>query len=62
MAQVRVTGLAEALAELRSIDPKLRRQAAKDIRLAAKPARDAIARALPSAPPLSGMRHGGRTG
>jgi hypothetical protein len=62
MAPVRVTGLAEALAELRSIDPKLRRQAAKDIRLAAKPARDAIAKALPSAAPLSGMRHGGRTG
>jgi hypothetical protein len=62
MAQVRVTGLAEALAELRSIDPKLRRQAAKEIRQAAKPARDAIAKALPSAAPLSGMRHGGRTG
>lgn len=61
-APVRVTGLAEALQALRAVDPKLRTAAAKQIRAAGKPARDAIAKSLPSSAPMSGMRHGGRTG
>jgi hypothetical protein len=62
MAQVRVTGLAEALAELRAIDPKLRRAAAKDLRAACEPVRVAVARAFPAAAPMSGWEHQGRTG
>jgi hypothetical protein len=62
MAQVRVTGLAEALAELRAVDPKLRRAAAKDLRSACEPVRSAVARAFPAGAPMSGWEHQGRTG
>jgi hypothetical protein len=62
VAEVRVTGLAEALAELRAIDPKLRRAAAKELRAACEPVRSAVARAFPAGVPMSGWDHDGRTG
>jgi hypothetical protein len=57
-----VTGVREALAELRRLDETLYKQALKDIRTSAKPLADAISGGLPVGPPLSGFNHSGRTG
>jgi hypothetical protein len=47
---------------LRAIEPRLQRQAVKDIKLAAEPLRASVAGSLPQSAPLSGMDHAGRTG
>lgn len=53
--RIEVRGLKEALRTINEIDPKLRRQITKDMRRIAEPALDAIRRAIPSDPPLSGF-------
>lgn len=60
-ASFKVVGVAEALAELRGIDPALKREAVKGLKKAAEPVRSAVAAAMPGSAPLSGMRHKGRT-
>lgn len=52
-----VAGLKEALAELNTIDKKLRRQVTKDFKQIMEPViQDAYSR-LPTSPPLSGMKY-----
>lgn len=55
-----VYGVRESLATLRNIDPALRRESVKSIKAAAKPLQAAVQNRL--GPPLSGMKHKGRTG
>lgn len=57
----KVMGVGEALRELRAIDPQLKRDAVKSLKTAAEPVRSAVAGAMPSSAPLSGMIHKGRT-
>jgi hypothetical protein len=55
-----VYGVRESLKTLRDIDPALRRESVKAIREAAKPLQQAVQNRL--GPPMSGMKHKGRTG
>lgn len=57
-----VYGVQDAMRTLRAISPAIQRQSVKDIKAAAEPLRAAVAGALPSAAPLSGFDHSGRTG
>jgi len=50
-----VYGVRESLAELRRVDPELRRALQRDLRGAAQPMRAAIVAGIPAAPPLSGL-------
>tara|TARA_R110000868_G_scaffold139558_2_gene354522 strand:+ start:1186 stop:1716 length:531 start_codon:yes stop_codon:yes gene_type:complete len=59
---VEMNGLAETLRDLGKIQPAMKRQVMKDIRGVVKPVVDIINARIPSAPPLSGMDHNGRTG
>lgn len=56
--RVAIYGIKETLAELKTIDPKIQREALKSMRVAAAPVAAAVAAALPSSPPLSGMARG----
>jgi hypothetical protein len=57
-----VYGVEEALKVLKEIDPALRREAIKRVKVAAEPMRSGIAAAIPSEAPLSGMDYKGRLG
>ena len=59
---IQVKGVGETLRELGKINPNLKRELNKDIRAILKPLLAEITQAIPSAPPLSGMAHNGRTG
>ena len=59
---IQVKGVAETLRELGKINPSLKRELNKDIRNILKPLLSEINQSIPSAPPLSGMAHNGRTG
>ena len=59
---IQVKGVAETLRELGKINPSLKKELNKDIRNILKPLLSEITQAIPSAPPLSGMAHNGRTG
>lgn len=59
---IEAEGVREAMRTLGKLEPALKRQAVKDIKLAAEPLRGAVASALPATAPLSGMDHRGRTG
>ena len=48
--------------ELGKINPALKKELNKDIRAILKPMLNEINQSIPSAPPLSGMAHNGRTG
>lgn len=61
-SRTQVYGVQEAVKALKEIEPKLYRQALKDIKGAAEPLRAATQSAMPGGPPLSGMDHAGRTG
>jgi hypothetical protein len=54
--------LKELRAALKEIDPALTRELSKSIKGAVQPMASAIQASTPSAPILSGMGHGGRTG
>jgi hypothetical protein len=57
-----VYGVRETLAALREAEPKLKTACLKSMRTAAQPMVDAINAYVPTAPPLSGFGHNGRTG
>jgi hypothetical protein len=59
---VEMKGLAETLRDLGKIEPAMKRQVMKDIRGVVKPVVDVINARIPSAPPIRGMDHDGRTG
>lgn len=57
-----VFGVQEVLKALADVEPKLKREAIKKIKMAAEPMRASIAGQIPGEPPLSGMKGGGRLG
>lgn len=59
---VEMKGFSETMRDLGKIEPAMKRQVFKDIRGIVKPVVDVINARIPSAPPLSGMDHNGRTG
>ena len=59
---IQVQGLKETLRDLQKLEPETRKQINKDIRRTVKPVADHINNNIPSAAPLSGMDHNGRTG
>jgi hypothetical protein len=59
---IQVQGVAETMRELGKINPALKKELNKDIRAILKPMLNEINQSIPSAPPLSGMAHNGRTG
>ena len=59
---IQVKGVASTLRDLGKINPSLKRELNKDIRSILKPMLSEINQSIPSAPPLSGMAHNGRTG
>jgi hypothetical protein len=59
---IQVKGVGETLRELGKINPSLKKELNKDIRNILKPLLAEINQSIPSAPPLSGMAHNGRTG
>ena len=59
---IQVQGLKETLRDLQKLEPETRKQINKDIRRTVKPVADHINNNIPSAAPLSGMNHNGRTG
>lgn len=61
MLSMQVTGIAEVVKTLKTIDNDLVKQARKDLRTGAKPVADAVRNNIPNEAPLSGMVHNGRT-
>ena len=59
---VEMKGFAETMRDLGKIEPAMKRQVFKDIRGIVKPVVDIINARIPSAPPIRGMDHNGRTG
>jgi len=59
---IQVKGVAETMRELGKINPSLKKELNKDIRAILKPMLNEINQSIPTAPPLSGMAHNGRTG
>jgi hypothetical protein len=59
---VEMKGFAETMRDLGKIEPAMKRQVFKDIRGIVKPVVDVINERIPSAPPIRGMDHNGRTG
>lgn len=57
-----VYGVRQTMAELRALEPKLRTQAIKDVKAAARPLEQGVQSRMPGEPPLSGFAHKGRTG
>ena len=57
-----VYGVQETMRALREIEPKLRTEAIKTIKMAAEPLRAEVAGSLPTSAPLSGMDYSGRLG
>lgn len=62
MAVVKITGIAETVKILNSIDKDIVKQARKDLRTGAQPLANSIKSAIPTEAPLRGMVHSGRTG
>lgn len=62
MLSFQVTGMAEVVKVLNSIDKDIVKQARKDLRTAAQPVVLSIKSNIPSEAPLRGMIHDGRTG
>ena len=62
MSAPAVYGVRETLAELKSLDGALYRQALADMRSAAEPLAGDVRSRIPTAAPLSGMARGGRMG
>ena len=61
MAVVKITGIAETVKILNSIDKEIIKQARKDLRSGAQPVANAVKANIPREAPLSGMVHNGRT-
>lgn len=61
MATLRVTGVAETVRVLKTIDKEIVNTARRDLRTTAKPVADAVRANIPKEAPLSGMIHNGRT-
>lgn len=61
MLSIKITGIAETVKVLKSIDNDLVKQARKDLRTGAKPVADAVKQNIPNEAPLRGMIHNGRT-
>ena len=59
---VEMKGFAETMRDLGKIEPAMKREVFKDIRGIVKPVVHIINARIPSAPPISGMDHNGRTG
>ena len=62
MATPKITGIAETVRVLRTIDKEIVNSARRDLRTGAKPVADAVRANIPSEAPLRGMVHNGRTG
>ena len=61
MATPKITGIAETVRVLRTIDKEIVNSARRDLRTGAKPVADAVRANIPSEAPLRGMVHNGRT-
>ena len=61
MAQVKVFGVDQTIAELRLLDENLIKDLRKDLRVAVEPIATSIKAYIPNQPPLRGMKHNGRT-
>ena len=61
MESVKVLGVQETVAKLRTLEPELLNQTRKDLRVAAEPIAASINDYIPNEPPLRGFRHNGRT-
>ena len=61
MAVVKITGIAETVKILNSIDKEIVKQARRDLRSGAQPVANAVKANIPTEAPLSGMVHNGRT-
>lgn len=61
MATPRVYGVDQTIATLRLVEGSFVTQARRDLRSAAEPVATNIMNWIPDAPPLSGMKHNGRT-
>lgn len=55
LARIEVLGVRETLAQLKQLDPELRRESVAAMRRAAKPMQEAARALVPVEPPLSGM-------
>jgi hypothetical protein len=62
MLSIKVTGMAEVVRTLNSIDRDIVKQARRDLKTAAQPIATAVKSNIPSEAPLRGMMHNGRTG
>jgi hypothetical protein len=62
MATAKVYGVDQTIATLRLVESSIVTTARKDLKKAAEPLATNIMSWIPDAPPLSGMRHNGRTG
>jgi len=61
MAVAKITGIAETVKILNSIDKEIVKQARRDLRSGAQPVANAVKANIPTEAPLSGMVHNGRT-
>lgn len=61
MAVPKITGIAETVKVLNSIDKEIVKQARRDLRTGAQPVANAIKSNIPTQAPLRGMVHNGRT-
>jgi hypothetical protein len=61
MAVPKITGIAETVKILNSIDKEIVKQARKDLRTGAQPVANAVKANIPTEAPLRGMVHNGRT-
>jgi hypothetical protein len=61
MAQVKVYGVEQTVAELRALDKNLVTELRKDLRSAVEPVKSSIRAYIPDEAPLRGMKHKGRT-
>lgn len=61
MESVKVLGVQETIAKLRTLEPELLNTTRKDLKVAAEPIAASINDYIPNEPPLRGFRHNGRT-
>jgi hypothetical protein len=61
MAVSKITGIAETVKILNSIDKQIVKQARKDLKTGAQPVANAVKANIPTKAPLRGMVHNGRT-
>lgn len=62
MLSIQITGIAETVKVLNSIDKEIVKTARKDLKTAAEPVVLSIKSSIPTDAPLRGMMHNGRTG